>query len=61
MISLRAGGLGMMKLQSINCGETWLVVRINFDKTSSITNVPILGLTNETHFEEGGSECIIHR
>ena len=36
--------------------EAWLVARINFDGTSSITNVAIVGLTQETHLEEGGSE-----
>lgn len=41
--------------------KAWLVARINSDDISSITNVPIVGLTYETHFEEGSSECIIHR
>ena len=39
----------------------WLVARIDFDETLSITNIRIVGLTYETHFEEGSSECIIHR
>ena len=43
------------------CREAWLMARLNFNRTSSITNIPILGLTDETHFEEGCSECIIHR
>jgi hypothetical protein len=38
--------------------EAWLVGRINFD---SITNILIVALTYETHFEEGSSECINHR
>ena len=43
--------------------EAWLVyvAKITFDKTSSITNVLIFGLTYETHFEEGSRKCIIHR
>jgi hypothetical protein len=41
--------------------EASLVARINFDKTSSITNIPIVALTYETHFEESSRECINHR
>ena len=40
--------------------EAWLVARINFDDTSSITNVMIIGLTQETHSEEGISEFSRH-
>ena len=36
--------------------ETQLVVKINFDETSSITDITIVGLTQETHFEEGSRE-----
>ena len=36
--------------------EAWLVASINFDDTSLITNVMIVSLTQETHFEEGSSE-----
>ena len=62
MTSLRAGGSGMTKLQSINYArEEWLVFRINFDDTSSIANLFIVGLTQETHFEEGSSERIDHQ
>ena len=37
------------------------MVRINFDETSSMSDIIIVGLTQETHFEEGSSECINHR
>ena len=62
MSSLRAGGLGMTELQSVNCARAWLVAttRINFDDTSSITNL-ILGLTDVTHFEEGSTEFRDHQ
>ena len=56
MTSLRAGGLGMTELQSVNCARRRLVARINFDGKSSITNILIVGLTYKTHFEEGSSE-----
>ena len=56
MTSLRAGGVGMTELQSINCEEWLVVARINFDDTSSITDVFVVGLAQETHFEEGRSE-----
>ena len=36
------------------------MARINFDDTSSITNVMIIGLTQETHSEEGISEFSGH-
>jgi hypothetical protein len=42
--------------------EVWLVARINFDDTtSSITNVTVMGLTQETHFEKGTRKFIIHQ
>ena len=41
--------------------EAWLVARINFDNSSLITDVVIIGLTYETHFGEGSRECINHR
>ena len=39
------------------------MTRINVDDhdISLITNVVIVGLTYETHFEEGSRECINHR
>ena len=41
--------------------EAWLMTRISFDHTSSITNVLIVALTNETHFEEGSTEWTGHQ
>jgi hypothetical protein len=35
--------------------------KINFDDMSSITNVSIVGLTQETHLKEGSSKFIIHQ
>jgi hypothetical protein len=47
-------------INQLQCVEAWLVARIHFDNTTSITNIPIVALTYETHFEKGGSECINH-
>ena len=41
--------------------EAWLEDGIKFDGSSSITNFMILGLTQETHFEEGSSKWIDHQ
>jgi hypothetical protein len=52
-------------INQLQAAAEWLAasrINLNFDKISLITtNILIVALTYETHFEEGSSECINHR